>query len=68
MRSVEFMKTKGEAFDKLVEYNQRVLNKIGRLVRSFRLDNGTQYGVKKLQEFAKNKGIEMIFASPYAPS
>lgn len=60
--------TIGEAFTKLVEYNERVLTKTGKSVRSFRLDGGKEYGVKRLQEFGKSKAIEFIIAAPSTPS
>lgn len=61
------MKIKVKAHDKLIEYDQDVFNRTSRSVKAFRLDNGRECGVNKLQDYAKSKRIRLILCAPYTP-
>lgn len=51
------MKLKSEVYDKLVQFKNLVENQLGRKIKAFRSDNGTEYINKQMDNLFTNSGI-----------
>lgn len=66
-RFVYFIKYKSDVFDKFVEFERLVFNKIGRTIKTLRTDNGTEYRNAKMDEYRKTRGITLETTVPNTP-
>lgn len=66
-RHVYFVRYKLDVFDKFQEYEQLVLNKFGRAMKTLRADNGLEYCNEKMRKYLTEKGIVMENTAPYNP-
>lgn len=51
------IKTKGEVFDKFIEFKNLAENQTGRKIKAIRSDNGKEFENKKFDEYAKENGV-----------
>ena len=63
----EFLKTKYDAKDKLIEFIKMIENNKGKKVKKIRSDNGTEFCNDKLKKFFHEKGIDHQLTTPYTP-
>ncbi|KIJ42164.1 hypothetical protein M422DRAFT_81072, partial [Sphaerobolus stellatus SS14] len=68
MCHILFLKDKGQAFDKIVEYATMVEKKFGISPRFLRFDNGKELVNEKLKAWASQRGIIIETTAPYSPS
>jgi transposase InsO family protein len=66
--TVQFMKSKNEATEKVKNYLMHIERQRGKLPKRVRADNGTEYLNKDLTDWCKQKGIEFETTAPYSPS
>jgi transposase InsO family protein len=67
LRWVYTFKDKEQAHDKVIEFLQAVHTQYGKWVKKLRMDNGTEFGGKKLHEFLREHGIILEPTVPYTP-
>ena len=59
---------KKDAFQNLINFQIKIKTQYGRGIRRLRVDNGKEYGIQKLQEWADQKGIDIEYVPPYTPN
>ena len=65
--TVEFMKHKSEAPEKLKQYVSKLRNQYDKKPTAIRIDNGREYINDNLVSWCRNEGIEMQRTAPYSP-
>lgn len=69
MVTTQFMKTKDEAYSKIIDHCAAVERKYGgNMPKYLRFDNGKELVNEKLKKWASAKGIEVETSAPYSPS
>ena len=63
----QLFKTKADVEDAIRRYTNRMERQLKRKFQAFRSDNGGEYVSKRLQRWAKEKGIRWEFTVPYNP-
>ena len=66
--NIKFMKTKGEAFDRIKEQVAKIEQKFGKAPRWIRINNGKEFVNKEMKKWAAEKGITIETTAPYLPS
>ena len=66
--NIKFMKTKGEAFDRIKEQVAKIEQKFGKAPRWIRIDNGKEFVNEEIKKWAAEKGITIETTAPYSPS
>ena len=66
-RHVEFMIRKNEVLENVKALCHRIETQCGYKIQTFRLDNGTEFGGGKLEEYCKEEGITLQYSAPYTP-
>lgn len=61
------LKTKGEVFDKSIEFKNLAENQTGRKIKAIRSDNGKEFENKKFDEYAKENGVVLQRTIAYTP-
>lgn len=61
------LKTKGQAFEKFVDFKKRVENELEKTIKTFRSDNGTEYINNSFKQYIKKNGIQHQNSAPYSP-
>lgn len=61
------MKSKGEVFNKFVEFKNRVENETERKIKTLRSDNETEYENNNFQQFFAKHGIKHEKTAPFTP-
>jgi hypothetical protein len=61
------LKRKNEAFGAIKMHVQRLETQTGKKFKRFRIDNGTEFGKSKLDEFFSEKGVALELTVPYTP-
>ena len=65
--TVEFMKLKSQASEKVKQYLIHLQNRCGKTPKIIRVDNGTEYINADLMKWCKDRGIEVQQTAPYSP-
>ena len=65
---VVFLKEKGEATQRVMDYCAKVERQFGKYPRWLRFDNGKEYVNAKMREWADGKGITLEMTAPYSSS
>lgn len=66
-RTVYFIKSKDEVYEKMVEFVRTIKNIFGISVKTIRSDNGGEYVSKRLELFLAREGIKCEKTCPYTP-
>ena len=66
--NIKFMKTKGEAFDRIKEQVAKIEQKFGKAPRWIRINNGKEFVNKEIKKWVAEKGITIETTAPYSPS
>ena len=64
---IYLLKRKSEVFAKFKEFEAMATAHFGRKISKLRCDNGREYVGKNLQNFCKEKGIQLVLTVPYTP-
>ena len=64
-RNIDINAQKSDAFQHLINYQKRIKNQYGRGIQRLRIDNGREYGVQRLQDWANEEGITIEYVPPY---
>lgn len=64
---VYLLKGKHEATDNLINYIQQLETQTGNKVKKIRCDNGGEFKNQKIQDFCRQKGINIQYTIPYSP-
>ena len=64
---IYLLKRKSEVFAKFKEFEAMATAHFGRKISKLRCDNGREYVGKDLQNFCKEKGIQLVLTVPYTP-
>lgn len=64
---VYVIKSKGEVFDKFIEFKKYVEKQLDRQIKVLRSDNGTEYLNKNFEQFCGAHGIKHEKSAPYSP-
>ena len=62
------MKTKGEAFNQIKEQVAKIEQKLSKVPRWIRIDNGKEFVNNEMKKWAVEKGITIETTAPYLPS
>jgi len=58
---------KGDAKADIKQFTTSVHTQYGKYLKSFRLDNGTEYGGKEFKDYCTERGIRIELTVPYTP-
>lgn len=64
-RHVYFLRHKDDTFEKFKEFEQLIVNRFGRRIKTVRSDNGTEFRNKKMSDYMKSRGITLETSAPY---
>ena len=65
MTTVEFLKSKSEVSEKIIEFVRFAERASGEVVKTLRTDNGTEHVNRKVALFLAQKGIRHETTAPY---
>ena len=65
--TVEFLKTKSKAMQKIIEYLIH-LKALGHTPHAIRMDRGTEFVKDKLRDWCRSQGVHFQLTVPYSPS
>lgn len=64
---IYLLKTKDEAFSKIINYINLCENHFNSKVKTFRCDNGGEYTSNRFKKYCEDKGINLDYTVPYTP-
>lgn len=64
-RYVYFIRHKDDTFEKFKEFEQLILNRFGRRIKTVRSDNGTEFKNDRMSRYMASRGITLETSAPY---